>query len=137
MSFPIFLQLDSMDCGPTCLRQSWLDDPTFAELMGIDVVKGLGLLLENRQVRKVLASYVGENRLFARQYLDGELVKTVDTYGATKTTQEVFYEAAGLPADQHTLKIEVTGTKNASATGSFVVIDAIDLHPTAAPKSAR
>jgi 3-oxoacid CoA-transferase subunit A len=40
--------------------------------MGIDG-KGLGLLLENRQVRKVIASYVGENRLFAQQYLEGEV----------------------------------------------------------------
>jgi 3-oxoacid CoA-transferase subunit A len=40
--------------------------------MGVDG-KGLGLLLENRQVRKVLASYVGENKLFASQYLAGEL----------------------------------------------------------------
>ncbi|MGX7681255.1 CoA transferase subunit A [Jatrophihabitans sp. DSM 45814] len=40
--------------------------------MGVDG-KGLGLLLENRQVRKVIASYVGENKLFARQYLDGDL----------------------------------------------------------------
>ncbi|TNM38360.1 CoA transferase subunit A [Nocardioides albidus] len=40
--------------------------------MGVDG-KGLGLLLENNQVRKVIASYVGENRLFAQQYLDGAL----------------------------------------------------------------
>ena len=40
--------------------------------MGVDG-KGLGLLLENHQVRKVIASYVGENKLFARQFLDGEL----------------------------------------------------------------
>ena len=40
--------------------------------MGIDG-KGLGILLENRQVRRVVASYVGENRLFAQQYLDGIL----------------------------------------------------------------
>jgi 3-oxoacid CoA-transferase subunit A len=40
--------------------------------MGVDG-KGLGLLLENRQVAKVIASYVGENKLFARQYLDGAL----------------------------------------------------------------
>jgi 3-oxoacid CoA-transferase subunit A len=40
--------------------------------MGIDG-KGLGLLLENNQVSKVVASYVGENRLFAQQYLDGVL----------------------------------------------------------------
>jgi 3-oxoacid CoA-transferase subunit A len=40
--------------------------------MGIDG-NGLGLLLENRQVQKVIASYVGENKLFAQQYLDGAL----------------------------------------------------------------
>ena len=40
--------------------------------MGIDG-RGLGLLLENRQVAKVVASYVGENKLFAQQYLDGLL----------------------------------------------------------------
>lgn len=40
--------------------------------MGVDG-KGLGLLLENNQVSKVIASYVGENKLFAEQYLNGEL----------------------------------------------------------------
>jgi len=40
--------------------------------MGVDG-KGLGLLIENQQVAKVLASYVGENKLFAEQYLNGTL----------------------------------------------------------------
>ena len=40
--------------------------------MGVDG-EGLGLLLENRQVRKVIGSYVGENKLFEQQYLDGVL----------------------------------------------------------------
>ena len=39
---------------------------------GIDGV-GLGKLLISRQIRKMVASYVGENKEFARQYLDGEL----------------------------------------------------------------
>src|SRR5882724_3803297 len=34
---------------------------------------GMGLLLQHRQVRKVVASYVGENREFERQVLAGEL----------------------------------------------------------------
>jgi 3-oxoacid CoA-transferase subunit A len=34
---------------------------------------GLGLLLRTRQVRKMISSYVGENKEFARQYLSGEL----------------------------------------------------------------
>jgi 3-oxoacid CoA-transferase subunit A len=34
---------------------------------------GLGLLLQTRQVRKMIASYVGENKEFERQYLSGEL----------------------------------------------------------------
>lgn len=34
---------------------------------------GLSLLLETRQVRKMISSYVGENKLFAEQYLKGEI----------------------------------------------------------------
>lgn len=34
---------------------------------------GLGLLLQSRQVKKMIASYVGENKEFERQYLSGEL----------------------------------------------------------------
>lgn len=55
------------------LRDTGAKDLTIvSNNMGVDG-KGLGLLLENRQVRKVIASYVGENRLFAEQYLSGEL----------------------------------------------------------------
>lgn len=35
--------------------------------------QGLGLLLESRQISKMISSYVGENREFERQYLAGEL----------------------------------------------------------------
>ena len=34
---------------------------------------GLGLLLQTRQIKKMVSSYVGENQTFERQYLDGEL----------------------------------------------------------------
>ena len=34
---------------------------------------GLGLLLQTRQIRKMISSYVGENDLFMQQYLSGEL----------------------------------------------------------------
>src|ERR671921_2598648 len=34
---------------------------------------GLGLLLQTRQIKKMIASYVGENKEFERQYLSGEL----------------------------------------------------------------
>src|SRR5690606_35563779 len=34
---------------------------------------GLGLLLETRQIRKMISSYVGENKDFERQFLAGEL----------------------------------------------------------------
>jgi len=34
---------------------------------------GLGILLQNRQIKKMVSSYVGENRLFEQQYLSGDL----------------------------------------------------------------
>jgi 3-oxoacid CoA-transferase subunit A len=55
------------------VRDSGAKDLTIiSNNMGVDG-KGLGILLENKQVKKVLASYVGENKLFAEQYLNGVL----------------------------------------------------------------
>src|ERR1700722_18816541 len=39
---------------------------------GIDGA-GLGMLLDTRQIKKMISSYVGENKTFAQQYLAGEL----------------------------------------------------------------
>ena len=55
------------------LRDSAIKGLTFvSNNAGIDGA-GLGLLLETRQIRKMISSYVGENRLFADLYLKGEL----------------------------------------------------------------
>lgn len=42
---------------------------------------GLGLLLESRRINRVIASYVGENKEFARQYLSGELTVELTPQG--------------------------------------------------------
>ncbi|MBX9472352.1 MAG: CoA transferase subunit A [Chryseoglobus sp.] len=55
------------------LRDTGVRDLTIvSNNMGIDGV-GLGLLIESRQVRKVISSYVGENKLFAEHFISGEL----------------------------------------------------------------
>ena len=55
------------------LRDSGVRDLTVASNnAGVDGW-GLGLLLETRQIRKMIASYVGENAEFERQFLQGEL----------------------------------------------------------------
>jgi 3-oxoacid CoA-transferase subunit A len=63
--------------------------------MGVDGL-GLGLLLENRQVAKVVASYVGENKLFARQYLDGVLDVEFNPQGTL--AERLRAGGAGIPA---------------------------------------
>jgi len=55
------------------VRDSGAKDLTFASNnAGIDN-EGIGKLLRTRQVRKMISSYVGENKEFERQYLSGEL----------------------------------------------------------------
>ena len=55
------------------VRASGVKDLTFASNnAGIDN-EGIGKLLRTRQVKKMIASYVGENKEFERQYLAGEL----------------------------------------------------------------
>lgn len=48
------------------------DFEVFSNNAGVDG-KGLGILLETGKLRRIVASYVGENKEFARQYLSGEL----------------------------------------------------------------
>ena len=43
--------------------------------------KGLGILLQSRQVKKMVASYVGENKEFERQFLSGELEVELNPQG--------------------------------------------------------
>jgi len=55
------------------MRDSGVKDLTVASNnAGVDDF-GLGLLLQTRQIRKMISSYVGENAEFMRQYLSGEL----------------------------------------------------------------
>ncbi|MCU1526623.1 MAG: putative 3-oxoadipate CoA transferase subunit, partial [Frondihabitans sp.] len=63
--------------------------------MGVDG-KGLGLLLENGQVSRVLASYVGENKLFAEQYLSGAL--DVEFVPQGTLAERLRAGGAGIPA---------------------------------------
>jgi 3-oxoacid CoA-transferase subunit A len=63
--------------------------------MGVDG-KGLGLLLEGGQVRKVIASYVGENKLFAEQYLSGAL--EVEFVPQGTLAERLRAGGAGIPA---------------------------------------
>jgi len=55
------------------IKDSGVKDLTFASNnAGVDDF-GIGILLQTRQVKKMLSSYVGENAEFMRQYLSGEL----------------------------------------------------------------
>ena len=78
------------------VRDSGVRDLTIvSNNMGVDGA-GLGLLLEQGQVRKVIASYVGENALFARQYLDGELEVEFAPQGTL--AERLRAGGAGIPA---------------------------------------
>jgi 3-oxoacid CoA-transferase subunit A len=62
---------------------------------GIDDA-GLGLLLQTRQIRKMISSYVGENATFARQYLAGELEIEFNPQGTL--AERIRAGGAGIPA---------------------------------------
>lgn len=57
---------------------------------------GLGQLLETRQIRKMISSYVGENREFERQYLGGELELEFNPQGTL--AERLRAGGAGIPA---------------------------------------
>ena len=57
---------------------------------------GLGLLLETRQIAKMISSYVGENKLFEKQYLDGDLELEFNPQGTL--AERIRAGGAGIPA---------------------------------------
>jgi 3-oxoacid CoA-transferase subunit A len=57
---------------------------------------GLGLLLQTRQIRKMISSYVGENKEFERQYLAGELELEFNPQGTL--AERIRAGGAGIPA---------------------------------------
>ncbi len=57
---------------------------------------GLGILLETRQIAKMISSYVGENKLFEKQYLAGELALEFNPQGTM--AERIRAGGAGIPA---------------------------------------
>ena len=57
---------------------------------------GLGKLLETKQIKKMIASYVGENKKFERQYLNGELEVELTPQGTL--AEKLRSGGAGIPA---------------------------------------
>lgn len=78
------------------IRESGVKDLTVvSNNAGIDGA-GLGVLLETRQIRKMISSYVGENAEFARQYLAGELEIEFNPQGTL--AERIRAGGAGIPA---------------------------------------
>ena len=88
-------------CGiPDVLIQALVDSgvgdlEVFSNNCGVDD-HGLGLLLNEHRVRRVVASYVGENKEFARQYLAGELEVELTPQGTL--AERLRAGGAGIPA---------------------------------------
>jgi len=88
-------------CGIPELLVAAIKDSGVTELTmisnnaGIDGA-GLGLLLESRQIRKMISSYVGENQLFADLYLKGELEIEFNPQGTL--AERIRAGGAGIPA---------------------------------------
>jgi 3-oxoacid CoA-transferase subunit A len=79
----------------TALRDSGVKDLTvISNNAGVDDF-GLGLLLQTRQIKKMVSSYVGENKTFERQYLSGELELEFNPQGTL--AERIRAGGAGIP----------------------------------------
>ncbi|MBY0612411.1 MAG: CoA transferase subunit A [Beijerinckiaceae bacterium] len=78
------------------VRESGAKNLTFvSNNAGVDG-KALGLLLETRQIKKMISSYVGENKIFAQQFLAGELELEFTPQGTL--SERIRAGGAGIPA---------------------------------------
>ena len=80
----------------TAVRDSGVKNLTvISNNCGVDDF-GLGLMLQTRQIRKMLSSYVGENAEFERQFLNGELELEFNPQGTL--AERIRAGGAGIPA---------------------------------------
>ena len=80
----------------TSLKQTGVKNLTcISNNAGVDGF-GLGLLLESKQIKKMIASYVGENKEFERQFLSGELEVELTPQGTL--AEKLRAGGAGIPA---------------------------------------
>jgi len=78
------------------VRQSGARDLTVvSNNAGVDGI-GLGLLLETGQIKKMISSYVGENKIFAKLYLSGQLELEFNPQGTL--AERIRAGGAGIPA---------------------------------------
>src|SRR5271156_713901 len=78
------------------VRQSGVQQLTvISNNAGVDGI-GLGVLLESGQIKKMISSYVGENKIFARMYLAGELELEFNPQGTL--AERIRAGGAGSPA---------------------------------------
>jgi len=88
-------------CG---IPESLIEAVAKSGVMGLTVVSnnagvdgiGLGVMLETRQISKMISSYVGENKLFAKQFLDGDLTVEFNPQGTL--SERIRAGGAGIPA---------------------------------------
>ncbi len=78
------------------LRDSGVKDLTVISNNAGTEGQGLGLLLETKQIKKAISSYVGENKLFEQQYLSGEIELEFNPQGTL--AERVRAGGAGIPA---------------------------------------
>lgn len=80
----------------TALRKKGVKDLTIiSNNCGVDDF-GLGILLQNRQIKKMISSYVGENKEFERQFISGELEVELVPQGTL--AERIRAGGAGIPA---------------------------------------
>jgi 3-oxoacid CoA-transferase subunit A len=78
------------------IRDSGVKDLTVvSNNAGIDGI-GLGVLLDTHQIRRMISSYVGENKTFAKQYLAGDLEIEFNPQGTL--AERIRAGGAGIPA---------------------------------------
>ena len=78
------------------LREKGVKDLTIISNNCGTTDKGLGILLANGQVKKMISSYVGENKIFAEQFLSGELEVELNPQGTL--AERIRAGGAGIPA---------------------------------------
>lgn len=71
----------------------------------------------------------GPDRGKAKVYIDEKLIKEIDLYSSSLSFRNIVFQKAWSSSANHSIKIEVSGTKNKSSSSTKIDIDGIAIKP--------
>lgn len=121
----IFEEIRLYNDGALTYTGSWAEFPDPASKYSSTTGDSVEFTFTGFRIRLYLNKYNNQGQ--AKIYIDGVLAGTADGYNATLLVSELGFDSGDIGQGEHTIKLEVAGTKDPSSSGYFISLVSFDV----------